>query len=106
MTKKLRYIIIPNFILFEKFKNKTSMDIFNDKSLEWKEVPQISGYWNELTELSVYTSKSLIKKLRRIVDETALIPCDYNNERLFLYSNLYCQLKMGETLYVQYTNDK
>lgn len=100
MAKKLTYIILSNPHLHEKYKSNAI--VFNDAGLKWNEVSQISGYWSEFEYRSIYTYKSLMKKLKTVVEQTELEPCEYNKERLFLFSNLYCQLKIGETLFVQY----
>jgi hypothetical protein len=100
MPKKLTYIILSNPFLNENYKSNAI--VFNDTGLKWNEVSQISGYWNEFEYRSIYSYKTLMKKLKTVVDQTALEPCEYNKERLFLFSNLYYQLKIGETLFVQY----
>jgi hypothetical protein len=100
MPKKLSYLILSNTYLTENYKSNQL--VFEEKNLQWNEVPQVSGYWNEFEYRNIYNYKTLMKKLKSVVDQTSSEPCDYNKERLFLFSNLYCQLKIGETLFVQY----
>ena len=101
MPKKLTYIILANHLIYEKY-GKNVNNVFEDAIWTWKEVQQFSGYWTEFEMRGIYNTKSLMTKLKRVVVETSEIPCDFNKEKLFLFSNLYCQLKIGETLFVQY----
>jgi hypothetical protein len=101
MPKVLTYIILPNHFLYTQYKNSSSK-VFNDNTLKWNALLNISGYWGDFEYRATYNYKTLIAKLKKIVDETELEPCNYNKERLMLFSNLYSQLKIGETLFIQY----
>lgn len=107
MAKKLTYLILPNHHLYQKYKGP-SLAVFEDKDYSWLEVPQFSGYWGEMKPKTVYNHRALLKVLKSVVDDTSDEPCDWNKERLFLYSNLYCQMKIGETIFIRYedTNPK
>jgi hypothetical protein len=101
MPKVLTYLILPNHLLYSEYKNSNSK-VFSDINLKWNALLNISGYWGEFEYRAVYNYKTLMTKLKKIVGETELEPCDYNKERLMLFTNLYNQLKIGETLFIQY----
>lgn len=101
MPKVLAYLILPNHYLYTEYKNNTSK-VFKDPKQIWNVMSNISGYWTEFEYRATYNYKTLMSKLKKIVDETETEPCEYNKERLMLFSNLYHQLKIGETLFIQY----
>jgi len=100
-VKKLKYLILPNYHLYEKYKGN-AYKVFDDDTYTWKEIPQFSGYWNGIDRRTIHNHKSLTRLLKSVVEDTTLNPCDFNKEKLFLYSNLYYQMKMGETIFVSY----
>jgi hypothetical protein len=99
--KKFTYIILSNHQLYEKYNNKSYL-VFDDENVEWKVYPNVSGYWNEFEYHAIYNYKTLMSKLYQIMNFTKSNPCDYNKERFLIYSTLYYQLDMGETLFVRY----
>jgi hypothetical protein len=101
MPKVLNYLILPNHYLYTQYNNSSSK-VFNDLNQKWNMMDNISGYWGEFEYRMTYNYKTLMTKLRKVMNETELEPCEYNKERLMLFSSLYYQLKIGETLFIQY----
>lgn len=103
MPKVLTYLILPNHQFYTEYKNSSSK-VFHDLNQPWNVMSNISGYWGEFEYRMTYNYKTLMSKLKKIADETELEPCEYNKERLMLFTTLYYQLKIGETLFIQYDN--
>ncbi len=103
MSKRLNYIILPNSFIYDRYGDKENK-VFKDVNLNWKQMKEISGYWSEFEYRSIYSYQSLMEKIKNVVRETEESPCNYNKERLLMFTKLYQQLNIGETLFVEYDN--
>jgi hypothetical protein len=101
MPKVLTYLILPNHYLYSEYKNINS-NVYSDPNQKWNVMSNISGYWGDFEYRMTYNYKTLMNKLKKVISDTETEPCEYNKERLMLFSSLYYQLKIGETLFIQY----
>jgi hypothetical protein len=101
MVKKACYVIIPNAVLYQKYKSSTSR-VFKDEKLEWTEVEYISGYWQKFETDVWFNYQGVIKKLTNIMVDLMEESCCYHMDRHKFFSEILYEMKMGETVFVKY----
>jgi hypothetical protein len=104
LARKLKYLILPNHYLYESY-NGPSFKIFENKTYPWKEIPQISEYWHDISDRTIYSHRALTRTLKNVVDDVTNEPCSFYKDKLFIISNLYYQMNIGETLFIMYESD-
>jgi hypothetical protein len=100
-SKFLSYIILPNYIYENKYK-KMSIQVFNDRSLEWNQVCHFSEHWYQFPEYLCYSYPAMKKVIKFLTEQMLQEDCTYHREKFHVFSNLFVQSKMGETVFLRY----
>lgn len=99
--KFLSYVILPNFV-YENHYKKCSLNVFNSRSLEWTPVFHFSQYWYQFPEYLCYSYPMMKKVIKMLTDELLENDCTYHREKFAVFSDLFLEQKMGETVFVKY----
>jgi hypothetical protein len=99
----LSYIIVPNYVFHSQYKKKT-LNVFNDKNLEWNTVPvdKFSNYWHQFPEYLCYGYATMKKVLVLLLNEILEEDCTYHRQKYGFFTNLFLHMNMGETLFIRY----
>jgi hypothetical protein len=103
--KFLSYLILPNYVYENKY-NKISYKVFNDRTLEWNPIYYFSEYWYQFPEYLSYSYPIIQKVLKLITNQMLDNDCTYHREKFAVFSNLYLDMKMGETVFIKYLTIK
>ncbi len=101
MNKKACYVIIPNAVLYQKYKSSSSQ-VCKDGNLEWTQVDFVSGYWNDFESGTSYNYQGVIKKLTNIMIDLMEQPCSFHMDRHKFFCEIFHEMNMGETVFVKY----
>lgn len=99
------YIILPNFVYENKYK-KVSYNVFNDRTLEWNPIFYFSEYWYQFPDYLCYSYSTMQKVILLLTNQMIENDCTYHREKFAVFSNLYLEMKMGETVFVRYLTTK
>ena len=105
MPHKLLYIILPNPVIYERFQDSHTK-VFTDRHLKWNEFNHVSSGWGDFDNLNYFNYEQLLKKICKVSKELRDCPCSFYLEKHLFYCCLVHQMKMGETVYVKYVDEK
>jgi hypothetical protein len=106
-TKKyVRYAVLPNFV-YHNYFNSSSIKVYNDKdNINWIPYEGFSGYWFQFPEYTCFGYKNLIKALALVTNQMLLEDCDYFRERFALFSQVFLNMRMGDTIFIKYLTEE
>jgi hypothetical protein len=99
--KFLSYVILPNFVYQNQY-NKCSLNVFNDQRLNWEPVLNFSEHWYQFPDYLCYNYSNMRKVLKLVMNEMLEEDCSYHRDKFGLFSILFLEMNMGETLFLKY----